>query len=69
MNPRRDADRVLAHSYADEVYRRPTYEWYRPTLGDQIKQAAGCLAHVAALLIGSLVIWGLLVALFLGVQP
>ena len=41
-------------------------DWYRPSVGEQIQQAAGCLAHVAALLIGSLVIWGLLVVLFLG---
>ena len=63
-----DADRVLAHTYADEVYRRPDYDFYRPTLAQQLQQAAGCLAHMAALLIGSLVVWGLFVALLLGVQ-
>ena len=61
-----DADRVLAHSYADEVYRRPDYDFYRPTLAQQLQQAAGCLAHMAALLIGALMIWALLITLFLG---
>jgi hypothetical protein len=61
-----DADRVLAHTYADEVYVKPTYDFYRPTLAQQLQQVAGCLAHMAALILAAFVIWALLITLFLG---
>ena len=63
---RRDAGRVLAHSYADEVYVRPVYTRYSPTLREEALSAIGCAAHMAGIVIGALVIWGLLFALFLG---
>lgn len=65
MNRLRDADRVLGHSLSDEAYRKPSYDWYRPTVWNQIEQAVGCLAMMAGILIAALVLWGLLVGLFL----
>ena len=63
-SPLRDADRVLAHSYADEVYVRPTYETFQMTPREQFVDAIGCAAQMAGILIGAVVVWLTIFGLF-----
>ena len=60
------AKRCRACPQEHAIYLQAEPDWYRPTLAEQVQQVAGCLAHMVALVIASLVIWGLLIALFLG---
>ena len=39
---------------------------YRMTLKDQLVSAVGCLVHMAAILVGSALVWALFVALLIG---
>jgi hypothetical protein len=60
-----DADRVLAHTYADEVYVKPTYDFYRPTAREQWIDAIGCAAQMAGIVILSVLLWLLGVGVYM----
>lgn len=64
---RHEGLRDLAHSYADEVYVQPSYNFYRMSKRDHLVNGVQCVAYAMAVIVGAFVIWGLLVALLLGV--
>ena len=48
------------------MYLQAEPDWYRPSAAENVRLAVGCLAQMAGAILGAFVLWGLLVALFVG---
>ena len=46
------------------IYMQAEPDWYRPSVGEQIKEAIGCAAQMAGILIAAVVVWLTVFALF-----
>lgn len=46
------------------IYLQAEPDWYRPSTVDQIKAAVGCLASMAGILIGAVLVWLAVFGLF-----